>query len=125
VIRRATLVALLATGAALSAAPASAQTRDYWVASVPVDWNMVPNQRDALGGTTFTAAQTVLPTVVYRRFSPGWRTPERNTSLAGGNQDLIPGPLLRARVGDVIRVHFKNLDAAFRRPHSMHFHGVH
>ncbi len=51
--------------------------------------------------------------------------PERNVGLDGGNQDLIPGPLLRARVGDRIRVHFKNLDNAFRRPHSMHFHGVH
>ncbi len=123
---RATLVALLAAGAAAwSAAPADAQTRDYWVAAVPIDWNMVPNERDALGGTTFTPAETVLPTVVYRRFSPGWMHPERNATLDGGNQDLIPGPLLRARAGDRIRVHFKNLDSAFRRPHSMHFHGVH
>jgi FtsP/CotA-like multicopper oxidase with cupredoxin domain len=28
-------------------------------------------------------------------------------------------------VGDRLRVHFKNLDTMFRRPHSMHFHGVH
>jgi FtsP/CotA-like multicopper oxidase with cupredoxin domain len=41
------------------------------------------------------------------------------------NQDLMPGPLLRARVGDRILVHFKNLDTLFMRPHSMHFHGVH
>jgi FtsP/CotA-like multicopper oxidase with cupredoxin domain len=27
-------------------------------------------------------------------------------------------------VGDRILVHFKNLDSAYRRPHSMHFHGV-
>jgi FtsP/CotA-like multicopper oxidase with cupredoxin domain len=41
-----------------------------------------------------------------------------------GNQDLIPGPLIRARVGDRILVHFKNLDTVTRQPHSMHFHGV-
>jgi FtsP/CotA-like multicopper oxidase with cupredoxin domain len=34
----------------------------------------------------------------------------------------IQGPLLRARVGDRLVVHFKNLDAT--APHSMHFHGV-
>src|SRR3954470_8088188 len=37
----------------------------------------------------------------------------------------MPGPLLRARVGDRLRVHFKNLDTTFKRPHSMHFHVVH
>ena len=37
----------------------------------------------------------------------------------------MPGPLLRARVGDRLLVHFKNKDTAFRRPHSMHFHGFH
>ena len=42
-----------------------------------------------------------------------------------GNPDLMPGPLIRARVGDRIRVHFKNLDTVFNRSHSMHFHGVH
>ena len=41
-----------------------------------------------------------------------------------GDNDGIPGPLLRARVGDRILVHFKNLDNEFERPHSMHFHGV-
>jgi FtsP/CotA-like multicopper oxidase with cupredoxin domain len=90
--------------------------RDYWVAAVPTMWNMVPNQRDAITGTDYLAADTVLPTVVYRRYSPGWKRP-----LPG---HLIPGPLLRARVGDRLRVHFKNLDTLYERPHSMHFHGV-
>ena len=30
----------------------------------------------------------------------------------------------RARVGDRLRIHFKNLDTLYDRPHSMHFHGV-
>jgi FtsP/CotA-like multicopper oxidase with cupredoxin domain len=111
-------VLLCCTGAAASAAApaASARVRDYWVGAVPVTWNMVPNQRDAITGTSYFAGDTVLPTVVYRRYSKGW-----HHRLAGPS---IPGPLLRARVGDRIRVHFKNLDTLYKRPHSMHFHGV-
>jgi len=121
-------VALLCTGAALalSAAPtaASAATRDYWVAAVPTTWNMVPNQRDAMMGTDWFAADTVLPTVVYRRYTKDWKMPMANIGGDDGNQNLIPGPLLRARVGDRLRVHFKNMDTLYGRPHSMHFHGV-
>jgi len=117
---------LLSTGAAaLAAAPvASAAVRDYWVAAVPTTWNMVPNQRDGIEGTTFAPSETVLPTVVYRRYTRGWKHPLRNVPAGTSNQDLIPGPLLRARVGDLLRVHFKNLDRLYDRPHSMHFHGV-
>jgi FtsP/CotA-like multicopper oxidase with cupredoxin domain len=67
----------------------------------------------------------VFPTVVYRRYSRGWRKPMRNDSARDGNQNLIPGPLIRARVGDRIVIHFKNMDRLYKRPHSMHFHGVH
>jgi FtsP/CotA-like multicopper oxidase with cupredoxin domain len=73
---------------------------------------------------TYTPAQTVFPTVVYRRYSKNWRRPLNNEPQGGGNQNLMPGPLLRARVGDRLRVHFKNMDTTFKRPHSMHFHGV-
>ena len=51
----------------------------------------------------------------------GWRRPLPNVA---GNQNRIPGPLIRAEVGDRILVHFKNKDRLYRRPHSMHFHGV-
>jgi manganese oxidase len=124
--RRATLVALLGMGAAaVAAAPASAAVKDYWVAATPVTWNIIPNQRDAIMGMTYTPAQTVFPTVVYRRYSKNWRRPLANEPQGDGNQNLMPGPLLRARVGDRLRVHFKNMDTTFKRPHSMHFHGVH
>jgi FtsP/CotA-like multicopper oxidase with cupredoxin domain len=124
VIRRIALAILMATGAAaMAAAPASATTREFWVAAVPVTWNMVPNGFDDVTGTRYAPAQTVMPTVVYRRFTPRWRRPLANTPESG-NQNLIPGPLLRARAGDRLLVHFKNLDFALRNPHSMHFHGV-
>lgn len=114
-------------GAATSvvAPTASAAVRDVWVAAVPVSWNAVPNERDAMMGTTYDAAQTVFPTVVYRRFTRGWRRPLFNGAPGSGNQDLVPGPLLRMRAGDRLRVHFANRDTLFKHPHSMHFHGVH
>jgi manganese oxidase len=70
-------------------------------------------------------ADTVFPTVVYRRYTQQWRRVLPNVSGGSSNQDLIPGPLIHARVGDHILVHFKNLDMLYSRPHSMHFHGVH
>ena len=119
-MRRALALAI-ALGAALGAAPsAHAAVREYWVAAVDVDWNMVPNGRDAIADMMYDASQTVFPTVVYRRYTKSWKKPLRNSP----DQDLIPGPLLHARVGDKLRVHFKNLDRSFGRPHSMHFHGV-
>jgi len=118
----AALVAALATGAAASlAAPASGAVRHYWVGAAPVTWNMVPNQHDAIMGMMFEPAETVFPTVVYRRYTRNWRKPLRNTP----DQDLVPGPLIRARVGDKLRVHFKNFDTFHHQPHSMHFHGAH
>jgi manganese oxidase len=117
--------ALVVATVTLGVAPrAEAKVREYWVAAVPVTWNMVPNERDAIMGMTYTPAQTVFPTVVYRRYTQGWKHVERNAPKGSSNDDLIPGPLLRARVGDRILVHFKNLDSAYKRPHSMHFHGV-
>src|SRR5205814_8770932 len=65
------------------------------------------------------------PTVVYRRYSPHWRTPMANAAKSNADGLLIPGPLIHARVGDNIFVHLKNLDTLRRDPHSMHFHGVH
>jgi FtsP/CotA-like multicopper oxidase with cupredoxin domain len=127
--RLATIVAaVVVTGVVASAtAPvACAALREYWVAAVPAPtWNMAPNERDAMAGTMLSPSQTVFPTVVYRRYTPHWGHPIRNVPSGSSNQDLIPGPLLRARAGDRIHVHFKNLDTLYKRPHSMHFHGVH
>ena len=116
-----------ATVALAACAPAAAQAKlvQYWVGAVPVSWNMVPTERDAIMGMTYDPSQTVFPTVVYRRFTKGFKRAIRNAPASSSNQDLIPGPLIRARVGDRILVHFKNMDTLYGRPHSMHFHGVH
>ena len=112
------------TGGA-AAGPPAGRTIDYWVAAVPVVWNIVPNGRDAITNTPVARADSVVPTVVYRRFGPNWRKPLPNAARASADGQLIPGPLIQARVGDHLRIHFKNMDTLRKEPHSMHFHGVH
>jgi FtsP/CotA-like multicopper oxidase with cupredoxin domain len=109
----------------LTALPAQARTLDVWVAAVPTWWNVAPNGNDAIMGVPVDASQAVFPTVVYHRYSSGWRRPLPNAINSSADGLDIPGPLIRARVGDRIRVHFRNLDNLRRAPHSMHFHGVH
>jgi manganese oxidase len=112
------VVAFVVSAVMTVASPASAAVRQYWVAAVPqVAWNVVPNGQDAMTGEQFDPAKTTLSTIVYQSYTPDWA--QMLPSPYGG----IPGPVLRARVGDVILVHFKNLD--LNAPHSMHFHGVH
>jgi FtsP/CotA-like multicopper oxidase with cupredoxin domain len=98
---------------------------DVWVAAVPTWWNVTPNGHDAIMGTQFNPADAIFPTVVYRRYSSHWRRQLPNAPRSSADGLLIPGPLIHARVGDRIRVHFKNLDSLRYAPHSMHFHGVH
>jgi len=87
-------IVMVAGVAAFAGTPAaSAATREFWVAAVPVTWNMIPNGFDDITGTRYAPAQSVMPTVVYRRFTPHWRRPLANTPESG-NQNLIPGPLL-------------------------------
>jgi len=115
---------LAGTGALTSIAAgepaATGHVREYWVAAVPVTWNVVPNGRNAIEGETFTPDKTVFRTVVYRQYTKDFA---RQVGKQPGNEG-IQGPLLHARVGDTILVHFRNLDTLNNQPHSMHFHGV-
>ena len=67
------VLVLLATGAITSVAAggpaARGAVREYWVAAVPVTWNVVPNERNAIEGERFTPAQTVFRTVAYRQYT--------------------------------------------------------
>jgi FtsP/CotA-like multicopper oxidase with cupredoxin domain len=85
-----------------------------------VTWNVVPNERNAIEGERFQPSQTVFRTVVYRQFTKDFANQLPN----GPGNPGLQGPLLRARVGDTILVHFRNLDTLTNHPHSMHFHGV-
>ena len=87
-------------------------------------WNITPNGHDAIMGMKVTPTDSVIQTVVYRRYTANWRTPLPNAPRESAD-GVIPGPLLKARVGDHLRIHFKNMDTLRKQPHSMHFHGVH
>jgi manganese oxidase len=115
---------LPALAAALGPSVASAVTRHVWVGAAPAKWNAVPNGRDVLHGTRFGPGTTTFPTVVYRRYTRGWRRPLRLPYEVGAHARSFAGPLIRARVGDRLRIHFKNMDTLHGRAHSMHFHGV-
>jgi FtsP/CotA-like multicopper oxidase with cupredoxin domain len=118
-------VAVLCAGTACGSSDHEGRTLDYWVAAVPVSWNITPNGHDAIEGKTVPTTESVMRTVVYRRYSPHWRRSLPNAPAGDADGLVIPGPLIRARVGDRLRIHFKNMDTLRHAPHSMHFHGVH
>jgi manganese oxidase len=98
----------------------SGVAREYWIAAVPVSWNIVPTGKDAMTGETLQAKNTTFEALRYVAYTPNWGRPLPDTSNGG-----IQGPTLYAQVGDQFLVHFKNLDTYYKRPHSMHAHGVH
>ena len=66
-------------------APKSGHVREYWVAAVPVTWNVVPNERNAIEGDTFTPPQTVFRTVVYRQYTKDFA---RRIGNAAGDEGI-------------------------------------
>ena len=100
---------------------AQAATREYWIAAVNMEWDVAPNGTDPVMGTVIPPAGRRFTAVVYRRFTRGFARPWPNTSASGDN-DGIPGPTIRAEVGDTVIVHFENRDHHYGLPHSMHFH---
>jgi len=93
---------------------------EYWIAAVNTIWDIAPSGRDPVMNQPVANEGRRIPALIYRRFTPGWRRPWPNR--ASGDNGGIPGPTIRAEVGDKVLVHFKNLDVANRWPHSMHFH---
>jgi len=83
--------------------------REYWIAAVPVTWHVVPNERNAIEHESFDPDRTTFRTIVYRAYT---RDFEKLLSEPPGGRG-IQGPLIRARVGDTILVHFRNLDSVF------------
>ncbi len=120
-VRVAALLAPLAFAAVVLPGRADGATRQYWIKAVNVRVDVAPNGMDALMGRDVPLDQRFLDAVVYRAYTRGWRKPLPNTARSGDN-DGIPGPVIEARVGDRLLVHFKNEDRTFRQKHSMHFH---
>jgi hypothetical protein len=56
--------ALTVTGLFLIGGGSHGKTVEYWVAAVPLTWNIVPNSHDAIMGMHVEPAQSVVRTVV-------------------------------------------------------------
>jgi len=107
------------------------RTRTYYIAADPVTWDYAPGGRDEIAGRPYTdsaffakaptrAVGTAYRKVLYREYTDStFRTlkprPEEWQHLG------FLGPLIRAAVGDTIRVVFRNNG---HRPYSVHPQGV-
>ncbi len=129
-----TLLAVACLFAALAPVPARAagKTRIYYVAADEIDWDYAPTGRDEAMGMPFDELQKgyaesgshhigrVYKKAIFREYT--------DTSFST-LKPLVPqdqylgllGPILRAEVGDTIKVVFKNNGS---HPFSMHPHGV-
>ena len=76
-----------------------------------------------MSGAAIDKKLATITALRYRAYTAGWSRPLAGNAALGPNNGM-PGPTLRARVGDVIRVHFRNNDTHYRMNHGMHPHGV-
>ncbi len=129
-----TLVAasLLAASAQPMSAREDSKVHTYYVAADEVDWDYAPSGINQITGEPFDRMQQVYTErgphkigKVYRKAIFREYTDATFSKLKPRPPELehlcILGPLLRAEVGDTIKVLFKNNAT---RPYSMHPHGV-
>jgi len=90
------------------------QVREYWLQAVSAPWDPIPTGRDQWMGMHFPRKR--FRAFLYQEMSPGFANPISRPSM--------PGPILRAQVGDVLRVHFRNADTHFDQAVTVHPHGV-
>ncbi len=126
---------------ACAAEPAKAQKKSrygkgkervYYVAADEVDWNFAPSGMDQMMGTAFEGMAkaytqraahrigTVYRKAIFREYTDGTFTKLKPRPPEWEHLGIL-GPVLRAEVGDTIKVVFKNNGS---RPYSMHPHGV-
>jgi len=109
----------------------AAQTRTYYIAADNVTWDYVPGGREGILGqpyadTAFFAkgkARTVGTTyhkVLYREYTDASFRTLKPRPVEWEHLGFL-GPLIRAVVGDTLRVVFRN---NANRPYSIHPHGV-
>jgi FtsP/CotA-like multicopper oxidase with cupredoxin domain len=90
--------------------------REYWIEAREVRWDMVPTRRDEWHDVR-VAGPTSFPAFVFQEMTAGF--------AAEAGRPQIPGPTLRAEVGDTLVVHFRNALGERRgQALTMHPHGV-
>jgi FtsP/CotA-like multicopper oxidase with cupredoxin domain len=93
------------------------QRREYWIGARTVSWDVAPTGRDQwMKRRLPRKRRRTVRAFVYQEWSAGFARPIRPAR--------IPGPTLHAEVGDVIVVHFSNLDRKLNQAVTMHPHGV-
>lgn len=108
---------------AVATFPRAGQLREYWFQADSFFHNVVPTGVDGMTGGTFTPNQTSFWAVGYRAFTSGWGSPLPGNDDIGPNTGM-PGPIIRAQVGDTIRVHFRNNDTYYKVAHSISVHAL-
>lgn len=117
---------------ALAFQSAAAEVRQYYIAADEIDWDYMPGGRDGMmgmapmGWAKFFATRgphligSVYRKAVYREYTDA--TFKHLKPRQPGDAYLgMLGPIIRAEVGDTIRIVFKNNGT---HPYSMHPHGV-
>jgi FtsP/CotA-like multicopper oxidase with cupredoxin domain len=110
---------------------AAGRTRTYFIAADAVTWDYVPGARDEVAGTPYTdtaffgnakprPVSTAYRKVLYREYTDSSFRTLKPRPVAWQHLGFL-GPLIRAVVGDTIRVVFRNNGD---RPYSVHPHGV-
>ena len=110
---------------------AAGRTRTYFIAADTVTWDYVPGARDEIAGTPYAdtaffgnakprPVSTAYRKVLYREYTDSTFRTLKSRPPAWQHLGFL-GPLIRAVVGDTIRVVFRNNGD---RPYSVHPHGV-
>jgi manganese oxidase len=123
---------LLCDGSPLRAQSPAGKTRLHYVAAEEVNWDYAPSGRDEAMGHPFDDLQKgyaepgphhigrVCKKAIYREYTDDTFTILKQRDAEHQYLGLL-GPILRAEVGDTIRIVFKNKAT---HPFSMHPHGV-
>ncbi|HEX6076336.1 MAG TPA: multicopper oxidase domain-containing protein [Micromonosporaceae bacterium] len=127
-------VLLLATGCTSGASDATGRGRErtYFIAADPVRWDYAPDRENKITGKPFGEAENVFVApgkgrigpsyqkCVYRGYTDQTFAKVKNRPESEGYLGFL-GPVIRAEVGDTIKVVFRN-NCPF--PTSVHPHGV-
>src|SRR5277367_4947571 len=112
-----------ATGLPKRKEQSDSSTREYWIQCDSMPHNLIPSGLDQMSGMPYKSTDCSIGAIVYRAFTPNWEAVLPGDSDIGPNTGF-PGPIIRAKVGDTIVVHFRNNDTHYKFPHSVHAHGV-
>jgi manganese oxidase len=118
------LALTIAASVALAQAPQGGTLRTYYIAAEEVMWNYAPHGNNLVGvpGPELEggAAQASYRKAVYHEYTDGTFKQLKQRSQDWEHLGIL-GPLIRAEVGDTIKVVFKNNTNIFC---SMHPHGL-